>query len=108
MNFDPFRNPAKQTENVYHLGYVYAVERAFDLLGFKKLGNRVWYVDMATSIVDHQDDAGFWNTDSTHKPKEVLDTCFALLFLKRATRHTIGVPEVTGGDDAAPEDSRGN
>ena len=44
----------------------------------------------------------FWNTNATHDPKDVLDTCFALLFLKRATRGMA----VTPADGGAPRDGR--
>ena len=38
----------------------------------------------------------FWMTGATHEPKDVLDTCFALLFLKRATRGMVPGGVVTG------------
>ena len=39
----------------------------------------------------------FWDTGTTHRPADVLDTCFALLFLKRATRDMVPTAAVTGG-----------
>jgi hypothetical protein len=62
----------------YHYYYLYGLERACALAGRKKLGNRNWYAEGAAYLVDRQDPDGNWNGD-------LADTCFALLFLKRAT-----------------------
>jgi hypothetical protein len=60
---------------------------------------------MARELVGRQRDQGYWDSDSTHKPGEVLDTCFALLFLRRSTGDW-----VTGGaltdTDAEARDGR--
>jgi hypothetical protein len=61
---------------------------------------------MAEELVGRQDEAGFWNDGSGHEPRDVLGTCFALLFLSRATRGGIPFPVVTGGGDDPPSDSR--
>ena len=49
---------------------------------------------------------GFWDSDSTHKPQEVLDTAFALLFLRRSMNGVIH-GSVTEPGDAPPEERRG-
>jgi hypothetical protein len=85
----------------YHIYYLYCVERAMDLLGKRLIGKRLWYPAGAKEILGRQKpakvqipeergggraaDGVFWNTNATHEPKDVLDTCFALLYLKRAT-----------------------
>jgi hypothetical protein len=71
------------------------------------LGKNVWYEAMASQLVGRQQDKGFWNSNSTHKPEEVLDTCFALLFLKRSTKGGIPYGSITGGGDEPPADNRG-
>ena len=45
-------------------------------------------------------------TGTTLEPGDTLDTCFALLFLKRATRGSIPFPSLTGGSDDPPVDNR--
>jgi hypothetical protein len=107
MNWDPYRNPGKQKENVYHIYYMYCVERAFDLIGNQLIGKHPWYQEMAEQLVGMQRDKGFWNSDSTHKPEEVLDTCFALLVLKRSTKGGIPYGSITDPGDAPPSDNRG-
>jgi hypothetical protein len=86
----------------YHIYHLYCVERAMDILGKELIGKRLWYRPGALEILKRQKpkkvtvpglkkgseekDGVFWMTDSTHEPKDVLDTCFALLYLKRATK----------------------
>jgi hypothetical protein len=107
QNWSPASNPGKKKENVYHIYYMYCVERAFDLIGNQRLGGHMWYVEMAEQLCGMQRDKGFWNSDSTHKPEEVLDTCFALLVLKQATRGGIPYGSVTNPGDEPPADNRG-
>jgi hypothetical protein len=106
-NFEPITNPKKKRINVYHLYYLYCVERAFDMIGNRRLGKRFWYVEMGQRLLQIQKPQGFWNTGTAHKPEDTLDTCFALLFLKRATRGGIPFPSITGGDEVPPVDNRG-
>lgn len=75
-------NPAGYTPKggmrPFHHYYLYGLERICTLAGKRKLGNRDWYVEGAVQLVESQDDSGAWKSD-------FVDTCFALLFLKRAT-----------------------
>jgi hypothetical protein len=105
-NWSAYENPGKQRENVYHVYYLYCVERAFDLLGNQRLGSHLWYAEMAGQLLPRQSPKGFWDSQTAHKPGAVLDTSFALLFLNRATGGEIHLPEVTGPPDAAPADNR--
>jgi hypothetical protein len=115
LNWSATRNPDGGN---YHLYYLYGVERAMDLIGKQLVGTHVWYNEGATAILGRlvrvkardptdaaapEQDAVHW-TDNTHEPKDVLATCFALLFLKRATRNIIDVP-VTAGE-GRPVDNR--
>lgn len=110
-NWSSFTNPASRYG--YHIYYLYCVERAMDILGKRLVGKRLWYPLGAQEILARQRPVTvkvplerkgteerpgvFWMTDSTHEPKDVLDTCFALLYLKRATHGLVpGGPVVTG------------
>lgn len=107
-NWSPYENPNRQRVNIYHIYYVYCFERAFDLINNRRLGNRDWYIEMAEQLVGRQNkEKGFWDSNTTHKPEKVLDTCFALLFLKRSTKHSIPYGSITGGGDEPPVDNRG-
>ena len=68
-----------------HYYYLYGVERLGTLGGFEKIGEHVWYVDGAKLLVAAQGAGGAWNNHDEIEPSDVIDTCFALLFLKRAT-----------------------
>ncbi len=100
LYWHPSENPPHDV-GIYHVYYLYCVERAMDLLGAPRLGKRCWYAEMARALVAKQKDDGSFDTKSSHWPSAYLDTCFALLFLERATRGAIPVPVVTG-DPAAP------
>jgi len=103
-NWSTFENPNRSG---YHIYYMYCCERAFDLIGNNLLGKHYWYAEFAQELVARQSAKGFWDTKSTHRPTEVLDTCFALLVLKRSTKGGIPFGSITGGGDEPPEDNRG-
>ncbi len=102
-----FENP--YSKYGYHIYYWYAIERAMDILNKKLCGSHLWYKTGAEALLANQNpvrvkvrvgkkqkleevDGTFWQTNSTHEPKDVIDTCFALLFLKRATRGFLPTP----------------
>ena len=60
--------------------YLYALERAAILYGTERLGARRWYPEGAEVLVAEQGEDGSWNAT-----EPVADTCFAILFLRRAT-----------------------
>jgi hypothetical protein len=82
-NWNPSRNPGKKSINLYHVLYALHVTDALDLVGAGRLGSRDWYGEMASALLESQKEAGYWNTASSHRPEDVLDTCFALLFFAR-------------------------
>jgi hypothetical protein len=76
-------NPGRK---YYHLMYLYGLERVGDLLNRHLIGKHDWYWEGAAWLVEQQRSNGRWERDDTHGPRDVLNTCFALLFLDRATR----------------------
>ena len=76
-NFTVNSNPKKG--GPWHYYYLYGLERAGVLYDTKKFGSRDWYAAGAKLLVAKQGADGNWGA---HRR----DTCFAILFLKRATR----------------------
>jgi hypothetical protein len=71
--------------------YLYGVERACELAGVALVQDRDWYYEGALQLMALQQQNGAFPLD--HPNGKVLDaTCFAVLFLKKAT-----MPAVTGG-----------
>ncbi|MBV8881580.1 MAG: hypothetical protein JO332_16610, partial [Planctomycetaceae bacterium] len=68
-----------------NLYYMYALERAGMLYDTTKFGDHDWYWDGAKSLVKSQNDDGSWGKNDKVE-KNTHDTCFAILFLKKATR----------------------
>jgi hypothetical protein len=73
--------------------YLYGLERAGVLCGTEKFGRYAWYPLGAQWVLEHQDPSGAWLLDKPNPEKpddntawNTWNTCFAILFLKRATR----------------------
>ncbi len=65
--------------------YLYALERAGILTERPLLGNKDWYLDGARVLLADQGADGSWNKNSSGE-NAVWQTCFAILFLKKATQ----------------------
>lgn len=65
--------------------YLYAMERAGILLGTETMGSHHWYFEGAEYILRSQKPDGSWNAGGP-EAQSTWETCFAILFLKRATR----------------------
>jgi hypothetical protein len=76
-NFTVVDNPRRP--GPHHFYYLYALERAGMLYGTDKIGPFDWYREGAAYLIRAQLDDGSWN----RKP---VDTCFAILFLRKSTR----------------------
>ena len=77
-------NPGRSGPHHYY--WLYALCRAALLTETDKFGKVDWYLDGAAYLLANQEADGSWN-------KKSVDTCFAILFLRRATR-----PPVATGD----------
>ncbi len=82
-------------------GYFWwAVERTGVLGAVQMIGQHNWYIEGAMNLVAIQQpvdkDNGFWDIKHEVEPTDLLNTIYALLFLKK-TDHAIGIPPVTRG-----------
>lgn len=112
FNYSVTENPGAGLRWQYY--YLYGLERACVIAGKRFLGEHDWYREGANLLLDAQKDDGRWAPrgqlgrfgggpgGASPYRTDVLDTCFALLFLKRATiKPTVPVldnpgPVVTG------------
>jgi hypothetical protein len=88
LHWDATRNPPGKTvagKTRYRLLWLYGVERVGDLLGVHLIGAHDWYREGAEVLLQDQKGDGRWEDRTTHAPHDLLNTCFALLFLDRAT-----------------------
>ncbi len=83
-NFSVTYNPGfhehggeENSQKAYYY-YLYGLERAGMLYGTDWMGAHAWYPEGAKVLVESQKAGGGWGS--------TVDTCFAVLFLKRATR----------------------
>jgi hypothetical protein len=66
--------------------YLYALERLGKLYGTEAIGTHQWYPEGAQEILKRQRGDGAWQSDNpAQNPGLVQNTCFAILFLRRAT-----------------------
>ncbi len=75
-HYDIDSNPGKGAHWLYY--YLYGLERVGVLYGTEKIGSHDWYQEGAKFLLDKQGANGAWNAE--------WDTCFAILFLKKATK----------------------
>jgi hypothetical protein len=71
------------SDNLY---YMYAVERAGMLYDTVKFGDHDWYLEGAKHLVKTQKADGGWGNKQDKPEENTWETCFAILFLKKATR----------------------
>jgi hypothetical protein len=78
-NPGPYEHGKKEVDSkAQYLYYMYALERAGMLYGTEIMGTHKWYPEGAKVLIETQAATGSWGS--------AVDTCFAILFLKRATR----------------------
>ncbi|MEK7447895.1 MAG: hypothetical protein AAB019_00260 [Planctomycetota bacterium] len=90
---------------MWHYYFVYGIERVGAVLGLTEIGGHNWYKDGSEYLVSAQSlKDGSWNTptDDTHS-NMIADTCFALLFLKKATAKLELKSVITGKEETQPE-----
>jgi hypothetical protein len=78
-NFTVAKNPGKGDRHDY---YLYGLERVGALYGIDMIGTHDWYWEGARNLLGRQAPGGQWD-NATH-------TCFALLFLSKATASSTG------------------
>lgn len=85
INWTPYDNPDKGTLNRYNGHWLWMLACAMDLGRIRHIGKHNWYRHMGRQILNRQYADGSW--DLGNKPQaESLDTCFAVLFLTRASK----------------------
>ena len=73
---------ARPLERNYY--FLWSVERVGMLYGRKTMGDKEWYPWGAEDLIEMQESDGGWRGGTYPAAEPVPDTCFALLFLKRA------------------------
>ena len=84
-NFSVVTNP-KRGNGQWYRYYLYGLEREGMLFGTEIIGEHRWYREGAEKLLADQEGDGKW--------KDPVDTCFAILFLRRATH---ALPVASGG-----------
>lgn len=83
--FDTTRNQGEYATTPYHYYYLWTIQQVGALSGRQKIGGVDWYEAGKRFLLAQQDETGRWLDASCSGPRDVLGTCFALLFLQRAT-----------------------
>jgi hypothetical protein len=81
---NPKTTPLEANKTPFYFYYLYSLERAGDLTGTDKFGDHDWYPAGASELVKTQRPDGLWPASGNEG--DVWATCFAVLFLKRATK----------------------
>ncbi len=92
--------------NMWHYYYLYGLERTGAKTGVETIGRHEWYREGALHLLKAQTKEGGWRSAAASgKPADntesaITQTCFALLFLERATQKPpmpLAPPALTGG-----------
>jgi hypothetical protein len=70
----------------WHYYWIYSVERAGSTAGTEWFGDRPWYKEGAEWLLANRKGDGSWGDNGG---KGIADTCWALLFLRRATKSIV-------------------
>ena len=107
--FDPANNSGsaaafgskrgKRSDSFWRYYWLWSLERACEVCGKKKLGERDWYAEGVAFLLDHQQKRGEWRGPE----RSIQGTCFALLFFARKTAAAVTPrdrdrPRTTPGD----------
>lgn len=91
------KNPSHPQGNPWHHYWIYAVERAGRLVETEQFGSHEWYVEGAEFLLPRQQPDGSFQKEEwggnqglgalkeAFHPGVITETCFAILFLRRAT-----------------------
>lgn len=92
-------NPGQgKARHFYHL---YGLERVGTLGLFEKVASHWWFREGADTLLKTQQADGHWDNKDEIVPTDILDTCYALLFLRRGTAPVGDV--ITPRTDSRPE-----
>jgi hypothetical protein len=89
---------AKEANFWFHYYYIYSIERVGAVMTTKEIGGQDWYAKGVEYLLKSQSKDGSWNTtnDDQSGCSVMVDTCFALLFLKKVTPTLTLKPKITG------------
>ncbi len=85
----------------WHYYYLYGLERVGMISGLQEFGGHRWYKEGAEFLLKLQKPDGSWKSASdaaVGMTNEVTDTCFAILFLRRATPELKKPKDIATGD----------
>ena len=86
--------------NARHFYHLYGIERVGTLGLFEKISGHSWYKEGAEVLLSGQKVNGSWDNKDEIVPTDTLDTCYALLFLRRGTASVGDV--ITGRTEGKP------
>lgn len=108
-NWTVQENPGVKQSNIadpdcWQYYYLYSIERVGKVLGTEKIGPHLWYPEGAKWLLEKQKADGSWWMGLTNLywkqagDLETADTCFAILFLSKATRPLVVTGDTKRGD----------
>jgi len=78
---------------IHHFYWLYALERIGILCLVRKFGDHDWYVEGSKYLLGSQRSDGSWDAGNYGTSGPIPDTCWAILYLKRATTPLVAVPK---------------
>ncbi|MFH1421539.1 MAG: hypothetical protein ABIH42_02335 [Planctomycetota bacterium] len=79
--------------SIHHHYYLYGLERAGTLALIPKYGEHIWYEEGVEHLLRSQRANGCWDAASGGTSGPIPDTCWAILFICKATTPLVQIPE---------------
>ncbi len=77
-------------DNKWQFYWIYSIERAGAFAGADKFGGKAWYTMGTSWLLSNQSGDGSWSAGTKgRKADTICDTCWAILFLKQASKHYV-------------------
>jgi hypothetical protein len=96
-NLSYANNPGK---GGWHYYWIYSVERAGSTADTEWFGDRPWYKEGVSFLLPAQNADGSWGGQGGGK--QIADTCWAILFLRRATKSLVTLSGPNRGGSTSP------
>jgi hypothetical protein len=89
---------------IYYYYFLYSCERGCDLTGVQKFDDHDWFAEGLRELQKTQEEDGTWREPT--REGQVIATCFAILFLKRATKPLVNRGAYVNGNIIVTRDAK--
>ncbi|MCX7704405.1 MAG: hypothetical protein N2234_09995, partial [Planctomycetota bacterium] len=94
--------PSPSRPSMHHYYYLFALERVGMLAMVPSFGKNLWWEEGTKYLLGAQKSDGSWDAGGNGTSGPVPDTCWAILFMKKATAPLVDTPGLYSGQGLLP------